>query len=261
MEYEQTPIGTAHIRLVWGLCLLAVLIPLQAQADKTIIMAFGGDPEREPQYRFYQAVYTEAFAELGYQFAYTLCPSKRCSYLANAGKVDGEPQRIREYSERFDQLVRVDEPIFINRTLGVLRDRTLRFEGLESLKDSGYRVDYLRGSVWSQEHLSSVVAPERLFAVANAEQGLKRLRLNRTDLFIDLEAHLMKVLQTPEFIREREYPRVLVGANESFPFLHVSRSSLAPQLAEVLRTMKADGRYQALLYQTMPYLDPREANR
>jgi len=80
-------------------------------------MAFGINPETNPQYKFYELLYTEAFQRLGYNFDYVLCPLKRCSFMGNSGYVDGEPQRAPNYSTQYSNMIRVNEPIYLIRVI------------------------------------------------------------------------------------------------------------------------------------------------
>lgn len=255
----QYPFIRFKVRLLlwWGLAILITVGP-PVRAAEPFTMAFAIDPSEEPQYLFYLQIYTEAFKELGYEFRYELYPSKRCSLMANAGEVDGEPQRIFGYGDVYPNMVRVEEAIFINRTIAFATKPSIQLEGLESLKGTNYRVDYLRGSVWSRQQLQPLVKPDLLSVVSYSEQALRKLLLNRTDLFIVLEARVMVLLQNEEFKDTGIIPVTVVGTNLSYPFLHKSHAKLAPKLAEVLRQMKEDGRYELILHRTMPFLAPHK---
>lgn len=232
-----------------------------AQADDTFTMAFGGDPATEPQYLFYSRLYSALFEELGYEFDYVVCPSKRCSEEANKGEVDGEPQRIASYGERYKNMLRVEETVFVNRNIAFASDSAISIDGLADLKNSHYRIDYLRGSVWSEMNLGAVVVPEQLNEVATADQALKRLLRGRTDLFVDLEATVMRLIHRSDFKGAAVVPVGILASNHSYPFVHKSHVELAPRIATLLCQMKADGRYEELLRQSMPFmfLEPLKA--
>jgi hypothetical protein len=239
---------------------VACLISLPLQAAPTFKMAFGQNPDEEAQYLFYKQVYTEAFKELGYEFEYKVCPSKRCSMDANRGYVDGEPQRILKYNETYKNMVRVEEPIFVNRSIAVAINPSIRINGLASLNNTKLRVDYIRGSVWSKRHLEPLVQPGLLTEISTAEQAIKRLVVDHTDILIGLEASTPRPPETPE---PKEYPVTaagIVGENFSYPFVYKSHEELAPKLAEVLQRMKEDGRFNQALSQTMPFMSPQHAS-
>lgn len=234
--------------------ILASVISGPAYSAGTFVMAFGQNPEESPQYLFYQKIYSELFQELGFEFSYLLCPSKRCSQMANSGVVDGEPQRIKTYADLYPNMVRVDEPVFINRTLMFTLNPEVRKQGALSLRDSGYRIEYLRGSVWSKQYLTPLVAPYLLSEVATPRQALQRLILGRTDIFVALEAPVMQLFQKAEFSKAGILSAGVVGENESFPYLHISHQEQAKAVETVLRRMKEDGRYSRILDRAMPFL-------
>lgn len=238
------------------LVIIAVLLSGQAWGQP-FVMAFGENPEKNQQYRFYKEVYTRAFQRMGFEFSYVLCPSKRCSVMANSGKVGGEPQRIKEYGSFYSNMLRVDEAIFNNKVVAFALDKAWRLDGLESLRDAQVRVDYRLGSVWSKQQLSKVITADRLSAVHTFEQGLNRLLQNRTDVFVALEAPTMKVLQMPTFKNTAVMPIGVVGQNLSFPFIHNAYPNLPSRLAKVLKTMKKSGEYTDIFNQVLPYLDPQ----
>lgn len=217
-------------------------------------MAFGHHPDDNPQYLFYQRLYTEAFRELGYRFEYKVYPSKRSSLYANKGYVDGEPQRIFKYGEIHKNMVRVEEPVFVNRTIATVTNPGISLSGLKSLEHTDYRVDYIRGSVWSQNHLQPLIKPEHLHSIGTEEQAFKRLLTHRTDVFIGLEVRILEQLSTPEFKDSGIVIAGVIGENYSYPFVHQSHQTLAVQLADVLRAMKIDGRFDEILYRSLPFL-------
>ncbi|MCG9725145.1 substrate-binding periplasmic protein [Vibrio brasiliensis] len=238
--------------------LLGVFLVCPTVASNTFTMAFNHDPAHNPQYAFYQKVYQEAFTTLGFEFKYELHPSKRATQMANHGKVDGEPQRVFGYANQNPNQIRVDEPIFENRTLAFSIDPTLEISGLESLIDSDLRVDYLRGSAWSKKNLAAVVDPGNLQIVDESDQGFQKLIKLRSDVFIVLEVIGLKTMQSHyDYTLAGVQVVGQVGSNLSYPYLHKSHAELVPKLEQVLRNMKQSGRYDEILFDTMPYLKTR----
>ena len=246
------------LRLCTALLFLASLSLSNTSMADTFVIAFGKDPSTNSQHLFYKKIYEKAFLQLGYDFEYVLCPSKRCSVMADSGKVDGEPQRVRSYNTRFKNMIRVDEPIFINRTIAFSKNKQLKIEGLESLAQEKLRVDYLMGSVWSRENLSRVLPADYLTAIKTSPQSLKRIMYGRVDIFVALEAPTLELLDRKEYRDSGIIPAGIIGQNESFPFIHNSHIDLAPKLAETLQKMKASGEYQRILREVMPYLKHQE---
>ncbi|MCK6262018.1 transporter substrate-binding domain-containing protein [Vibrio sp. ZSDE26] len=241
--------------------LLFVFVGFQStstvSATNTFIMAFSQDPATSPQYSFYLKVYSEVFTELGYAFEYELYPSLRASHKADLGEVDGEPQRIFDYANRNPNQIRVEEPIFENRTLAFSTDPTIKIETIDSLNGTDFRVDYLRGSVWSKQYLEPRILPKNLKAVDGSHQGFMKLINNRSDIFIVLEVVGRRALEHHTLTDSGVIILGEVGSNLSYPYLHKSHADLVPKLEQALRNIKKSGRYNELLFESMPFLDNR----
>ena len=244
----------SRLRHVVGhfLLVLALFVaPRCAGGVETFTMAFGGDPAQQPLFKFYERLYGEAFKRLGYQFAYQVYPSKRASVMANAGEVDGEPQRVRNYAVSFSNLIRVNEPSFTNRVLAFATNPAIQLDGWDSLRGTRYRVDYRLGSLVAEQELPSRVASPQLTGVPTVAQILKKLKFNRTDIYVDTEWTVLPVLQTAEFKDAGIVPVGVMSSNKSYPFVHKRHALLAPKLADVLRQMKKEGVYDLILKESL----------
>lgn len=225
---------------------------------ETFTMAFAHHPSQNAQYQFYNRVYTEAFKALGYDFQFEIYPSRRSTLMASEGVVDGEPQRVFSYGEKNPDLIRVEEPIFTNRTLAFAIDKDIVSRGLENLNQSNYKIDYIRGSAWSKAYLESFMPPENIMEVSNTTQGFNKLLHGHSDIFYALEVWALETLADPLFNDTEISILGSVGSNLSYPYLHKSHSGLAEKLADVLRLMKEDGRYDKFLKESMPFLIYRD---
>lgn len=232
--------------------ILFTVFSLSATEDFT--MAFSHEPSENLQYKFFLRIYTEAFKELGYNFKYETYPGKRASLMANSGEVDGEPQRIYSYGERYKNLIRVEESIFTNRTLAFTINPEFSIKDFQNLDDKNYRIDYLRGSVWSKDFLESKVSTQNITSVTSYTEGYRRLLRGFSDIFIALEAFSLQALSEDEFQDSHIINIGIVGSNLSYPYLHKSHSDLAVKLAVIIREMKNDGRYNMYLNEVMPFL-------
>jgi len=174
--------------------------------------------------------------------------------MANHGDIDGEPQRIFNYGNFHPNLIRVDEAIFENRTHAFTKKMDIKLNGLESLKDTNYYVDYLRGSKWSKSKLEPLVSQNKLAAVNSIEQGFRKLICGRTDILISLEIYAYSALKKEEFKNSGIISLSVVGTNLSYPYLHKSHSNIAIKLAEIIRELKKSGRYNQILKETIPFM-------
>lgn len=223
---------------------------------KTFRMAFAQSPAKDRQYLFYQKIYTQAFKKLGYNFEYIVAPNKRCSYLLQSGQVDGEPQRIASYVNLMDNIVRVEEAIFVNRNIVIGHKGAARIHDLQQWAGQNIHVDYIRGSVWSEQNLRAVLAPPNMHAVDSVHQGLTKTKHHRTDFFLGLETPTIQALTSIDFRDSGLVVVGVVGENNSYPYFHRRHKDLAVKMAAVLREMKASGEYDSTLYSVLPFLKP-----
>lgn len=223
-------------------------------ASEIITFGFAHKPSQDPQYMFYKNIYTEAFKELGYEFQYKVLPSKRSSQMLENGVIDGEPQRIYKYATFYSNIVRVEEPIFINRTLAFTINPDIYLSEINSLKNTKFRVDYLRGSKWSKNKLEPLVLPNNLTPVKSVKHAFRKLVKSRTDIIIALEVYALNTLAKDEFKNSNILSLGVMGSNRSYPYLNKSHSNIALGLSNILKKMKKDGRYNKILKESMPFI-------
>jgi len=220
----------------------------KANEEKTITMAFGHDPAKNSQYKFYELLYTEAFGRLGYEFSYIICPLKRCSYLSNSGRVDGEPQRIFNYNEKYPNLIRVEESINVTRIIAYANTPIYNIDSWGSFNKIPYRVEYVRGALDTQLQLEKQMSvnSEQLSAITTTYQGLQRLYKNRIDIFVELESRVSRFIRTTEFSESGITEIGVIDVHPSYPFLHKKHIELALTLEGALRKLKKEGIYKRL---------------
>lgn len=156
------------------------------------------------------------------------------------------------YADTHPNQYRVDESIHDVRLIlfahGAVANSNLP-KRLEDLATGKWQVEFQRGVAICEKLLKPLLPAERLSDVTSIEQGLKKLKAGRTDLFCDFDMAVMGELLEPAFKGENDYRRALdLGvAIPLYPYVHKSRADLAPGLVEVLKKMKAEGlveRYQ-----------------
>ena len=218
-------------------------------AADTITMAFQQEPFEHPIWRWAELIYTEAFHRIGLEFHYKVYPSARASMMADSGRVDGEPARIIGYDKIFPNLVRVEEVIVEQKIVAHVIDPDITLDGWESLRGTGYRVDYLRGSQIQEQNLPKVVNAERLSAISQAVQGFKKLIVGRIEVFVSDNMTVQPLLASPEFKDSGIREAGILQDISTYPYLHKRHAALAPKLAEVLKQMKEEGLIQQYLQQ------------
>lgn len=190
-------------------------------------------------------VYREAFSRLGYRLDYQGYPGGRAPLLAERGEVDGEIHRAAEYLHQTVNLIRVPEPHFQVSYVAYAVTPGLVVHGWKSLANQPQlSVEYRRGSKHAETMLKEVVSAEKLNNIATTEQGLRKLVVGRSDIFVEqalvLEPMLAHLRQgNPQF--DNVYRAGLLESVDTYAYLYKEHAALARQLADTLRVMKQEG--------------------
>ena len=243
--------NTHSIQRVIGMCVIAILVAAVfsmpgGAADKMILV--GTEGVKNSMYgKWLTLIFTEAFRRLGYEFQYDGYPAARASAMSDAGEVDGEISRVFEYDTTHPNLIRVEEVLYSTNFVAFAVNPGIVLHGWKSLQGTTHKVEYRRGVKLSQSELSLVVAPENLSSVTTAEQGLKKLIVGRTDLYVDVEftiVEAMKRLNPDDFDVSALYQAGIMQAVYAYAYLHKKHAALVPQAIEVLKAMKQEGVFE-----------------
>lgn len=241
----------------YGIVLLALGLlaecPLPARAAAPEPFIFGTDAEETTLTgKWYGRIYGEAFRRMGIPLTIVAVPTARGTVLADQGEIHGQCSRVFAYADTHPNQLRVEESVHdVRLALHAFGPATRPDfpKRLEDLAAGKWRVEYRRGVAICEQKLKPLVPAERLSDVTSIEQGLKKLKAGRTDLYCDFDLAVRNGLATPELKGVGGYRQALyldVGL-PLYPYLHKSHAELAPRLAETLRKMKAEGlieRYQ-----------------
>lgn len=229
----------------------AIALPAPAAAAEPFTMGTDAD-ETTFTGKWYRRIYGEAFKRMDVPLTVVTAPTARLTYIADEGTVHGQASRVFAYADAHPDQLRVDEPVHNVRLVLHAFGPALQSgdpRRLEDLMAGTWRVEYRRGVAICEKALRPWVPAELFSDVTGVEQGLKKLKAGRTDLYCDFDLAVQGVLLEPSFKGETGYRQALdlnVGL-PLYPYVHKSRSELAPRLAETLRKMKAEGlieRYQ-----------------
>lgn len=117
-------------------------------------------------------------------------------------------------------------------------------EGWESLRNTGYRIEYRLGSKRPGNILPRMVDSDHLSRVPTIEQGLKKLLLGRTDVYIDVESIVLVTIRDLKRSEPQAAAIYKAGVMERFTahaFLHKKNAALVPRLNDILKAMKKEG--------------------
>jgi hypothetical protein len=194
-----------------------------------------------------EAIYREAFANLGIKVMILPLPTKRASVLLASGEVDGDVHRSLAYGLEHPELVRVEQPHFAVRFAAYSKLPKLYVnQGWDSFIGTTWRVDYILGAVTSGKELPKRVPPERLAALKSVAQGLRKLDLGRSDVLVALDMSVDPMLDSPEFRLAGIHKAGVLEKVDGYLYLQKKHAWLAPVVAQVLVRMKRDGRIDHL---------------
>jgi len=244
-----------HVRRLLFLCVFGLLFAgahKPCVAAETIILVSSQDTKDSLYGKWLGLIYAEAFHRLGYGFQYQGHSGGRAPVMAENGEVDGEIHRPEDYWKTAKNLLRVEEPSFALSYVAYAAKPGIALHGWESLKNTDYAVEYRRGAKVPEAALPAVVRPEKLSDVASTAQGLKKLLMGRTDVYIEQEAvasEAIRKLATETVDPAALYQAGVMYTGYSYVYLHKKHAALAPKVAKVLKAMKQEGaieRYKQL---------------
>lgn len=236
-------------------CILGITFAVRVEAGETFptrLTFTYNRPKTHLTTQWLILIYTEALRRMDIEFVFRDLPSKRASAYSNEGRVDGELSRVYDYNTNHPNLIRVEEHNYFVRFSAFATDSTLTLDGWDSLKNTGYTVEYRLGGKKVSEQLALVVPAERLSEVGTIEQAIKRLFLGRTDVFVAPEDLVMEYINSPAFQEVRQkmgqgntIHRVgLMEETTGHAWLYKTHRELTQQLAAILREMKAEGLFK-----------------
>lgn len=220
-----------------------------SSASDTLRFVFSR-PLDNPRTQWLIRVYTQLLGELGMGFVFVDVPPKRATALVLNGEADGELGRTFDYQSLYPTLARVAEPNNAVRFCAYAMRPGVNFDNWPALRTAGLRCEYRLGIMELENMLSRELPPPQVSSIQTIAQGLKKLRLNRTDLYFDVEEavsdylYFLSPAERDEAGVERLHQAGVVMATTGHAYLGPSRAALAPQLAAGLARLKRQGDVQ-----------------
>lgn len=192
--------------------------------------------------RLLNLIYTEAFKRLGIELEYEGYIAKRASWMSDSGMVDGELHRIRHYSDKHPNLIRVEEPYFSIYLAAYGVDPTIRLNDWKSLQGTQYTVGHRKGVKICETELPKYLEINKIMTPISIKQGLRQVINKRADLFIDVQAITEDMIKSDDELKDSNIQRVgIMEEISTHSFLHKKHRSLAPKVSTVLKDMKKEG--------------------
>ncbi|MFC0132837.1 hypothetical protein CR105_13475 [Massilia eurypsychrophila] len=227
--------------MLGAVALMAVVPPLLARMPRVVVVT-AEDVEDSFIGAWLKLIYTDAYGRLGYEMTLRSYPARRASAMSDSGLVDGEINRYSNYGEMHPQMIRIDPPHFSIGFCAYGRPSVRVGPGWTGLSQFGDpQVDYRNGVARCEEMLATVFPASQISVVNNATLGIRRLAQRRTDLYVDIESVVDRVLKQPEFVRAGIRRLSIVETVDMHCYVHRSKRELVRPVSAVLTAMKKDG--------------------
>ena len=220
--------------------LLVLMFPLGAQQVFTISSSYNNLLSNPEGQGLLDRLMTEAFHRLGIPVKIVYVETARSLIDVNAGVFDAEINRIEGLDQSYPHLIRVPEPNMEMHFIAFAKD-DLDLTAWADLEP--YRVGLVRGWKILEENTRTL---PMVYTVSNEVQLFRMLGAGRIDVALYAKRTGNAVLESLGLTGIRHIDPPL----ESCPmylYLHESRAGLIEPIAGILRQMKADGSYAAIM--------------
>lgn len=245
------PVMRSRIHALAAIALVGCNGPVFARRPQ-LVLAAAKEVAESYHGAWLELIYREACARIGLELVLVPYPARRASSVSDAGLVDGEINRVRSYGALHPEMIRIDPPHFAMH-FSVYGHASQRVgKGWDGLSESRTaRIDFRNGVVRCHEMLGARIPPSRLAAVDNATLGIRKLAQRRSDLYVDLEFVVERVLLQPEFAQARIRKLAVVEKADMHCYLHPSKRELAVPLSSALAAMHREGQVERMRLATL----------
>lgn len=203
-------------------------------------------PINNPRTQWLIRTYSEICATLGVRFEFIDVPARRATLMVVSGEVSGELGRTLEYKNLYPRLIRVNEPNNLVRFCAYGIATTTAFKDMKNVREKGLRCETRRGIPELEVFLKNNLAQSNFSEIGEVWQGVKKLQLNRTDLYFDVEEAVDDYLRSQECVKSfAEQPLIrnlgTILTTTGHCYLNPAHADIAPQISDALGIMKRQG--------------------
>lgn len=188
-----------------------------------------------PDHRLIMRVVREAYDRLQIPIEFLEFPGKRSLFEANAGYVDADLSRIKDVEKEFTSLRRVPTSIFWFEATAFSKNKDLRINGWESLRD--LRVGIMRGMVYAEKGVKGL---PRVTVVDKPSHLFKMLDSDRIDVAIFSDINGLALIKELK-LSSIHALRPPLERIEAFHYVHKKHEDLVPKLDAIFQEMKTSG--------------------
>lgn len=231
------------------LMLLAVLSVVHGDEHKFYISTSYKNLLSNPeQSGMLDRIMEEAFHRIGLEAEIVFTSTEKSLVDVNAGLIDGELNRVAGMEKEFPNLLQVPEPNMTMHFVAFAK-KNFQIDGWESVRNlykgivRGWKI--LERNTTGFPHRTLVPSETELFTMLHKDR---------------LDVALYSKLTGYAALEEMHYDEIFhleppLVSRKMYLYVHKRHADLVPEIAEALRSMKADGTYEKIVADSVaPYL-------
>jgi len=226
-----------------------------ALSQKTIVLntAHSQPVSNNAQTGYGDQVLREAFRRIGYKLVTVRMPAERALINANRGIDDGELARVGGLQKKYPNLIQVPETFLtVDMVLFSKNHPNLSVTGWDSIAE--HSVAIISGWKIMEQNFAKLGDRIKIIKTDSPEQSFSLLRNDRVDFIAYSNWSGLNYLKTHN-ITDIKLLGPPLAKPKFYVYLHKKHKELVPQLAEAIKSMKADGTLQSLHDRLLkPYL-------
>jgi polar amino acid transport system substrate-binding protein len=227
-----------------AIALLALCVTFTASAEgPPLVISTNNTPQDR---KALELLSREAFHRAGLEFRLVGNPSERSLHMANQGEVDGEGLRVAGLDAQYPNLIRVPERFIGISFVAFAKDAMINVDrSWESLKPS--RVAFITGWKMFEANASGARSVTK---VDKPEQLFRMLDSGRVDLALYTKADGVAFIRSHSLSSIAPISPSLKDV-DMYLYLNRKHEAAVPRIAQALRSMKADGTYNRIMFDLM----------
>lgn len=235
------PISRSRIRSLAVVAVAGIAPPVLASRPKLVLVT-ADDVGDSFHGAWLKMIYTDACARVGLDMVLAPYPARRATAMSDAGMVGGEINRVSNYAAIHPELIRIEPSHFAMNFCAYGHPAQRVGKGWRGLTEFGDpRIEYRSGVVRCREMLGTLLPAAQVSVANNATLGIRKLAQRRTDVYVDIDSVVERVLRQPEFAGAVIRRLAVVDTVRMHCYLHRSNSNLVQPLSAALAAMFKDG--------------------
>ncbi len=238
-------------KTVFTYCLyLFTLLELNGQ---TLIHLSTAKEPHTDLYKIYEYYYTELFRRMNMDFELSYIPLNRSEQQLKVQELDGEVARVYSYLKHRDDLIRLPQPIYsMTFSFYCRKNSEIEISHWSDLDNTDLRIDVRRGMAFIDEELKKYDIRGDLVKLNTTEQGLNRLKMDRSDVFIDNKISVEPYLLNDQYdFRHYLYESGIAETLDIHLYLHKRHEAIIPQINEVVIDLSSEQYFERCIWKVV----------